>query len=234
VRLRLPLDFCRSLKACQTSCLLRTSGADFLEARATLGSKHSTDLGQVHTPLIPERKKSNKIPCPSWSLGFLALVRMHRIPGLFWSSYRPFSFLFARPLNTYGCCLVRACYRTYLTHRKIIGTVAPASTQANTLITVARISARVIKGSPTSSIHNFSLRNSGLPGSAMNPWTTGAWSSVVTRSAMTVTQPTGKMMNNKARMMENLDISVNKVWGKGGSADTVVENHELYNTTNGD
>jgi hypothetical protein len=51
---------------------------------------------------------------------------------------------------------------------------------------------------------------------------------------MTVTQPTGKMMNNKARMMENLDISVNKVWGKGGSADTVVENHELYNTTNGD
>jgi hypothetical protein len=118
VRLRLPLDFCRSLKTCRTGCLLGTSGADSLKARATLSSKHSTDLGQVHTPPIPGKKKiPNKIPSPSWNLGFLAPVRMHRIPGLFWGSYRPFSFLSASPLNAYGCRLVGACYCTHLTQK---------------------------------------------------------------------------------------------------------------------
>jgi hypothetical protein len=32
---------------------------------------------------------------------------------------------------------------------------------------------------------------------------------------MIVTQPVAKMVNTKARMMENLDVSVNKVLGKG-------------------
>jgi hypothetical protein len=81
------------------------------------------------------------------------------------------------------------------------------------LIIVARTPGGAIKGSPTSSIHNFFLENSGLPGSALNPWTTGAWSGVVTRSVMIVTQPVAKMMNSKARIMENLDISVNKGFG---------------------
>jgi hypothetical protein len=55
VRLRLPLDFCRSLEMRQTGCLLGTSGADSLKARATLSSKHSTDLVKPHTPPIPEK-----------------------------------------------------------------------------------------------------------------------------------------------------------------------------------
>lgn len=79
---------------------------------------------------------------------------------------------------------------------------------------VARTSGGAVKESPTSSIHNFSLENSGLPGSVVNPWTTGAWSGVVTRSVMMVTQPIAKMMNSKARMVENLDILVNMVLGE--------------------
>jgi hypothetical protein len=83
-----------------------------------------------------------------------------------------------------------------------------------TLIVVARTSDGAIKEPPTLSIHNFSLEKSGLPGSATNPWTTCAWSGVLTRSVMIVTQPVAKMMNSKATMMENLDILFTKVLGK--------------------
>ena len=79
---------------------------------------------------------------------------------------------------------------------------------------VARTSGGAVKESPALSIHNFSLENSGLPGSVMNPWTTGAWSGVVTRSVMIVMQPVAKMMNSKARMVESLDILVNMVLGE--------------------
>jgi hypothetical protein len=79
---------------------------------------------------------------------------------------------------------------------------------------VARTSSGAIKESPTWSIHNVSLENSGLPGSAVNPWTTGAWSGVVTRSVMIVTQPVVKMVNSKASMMENLDILALMVLGE--------------------
>ena len=102
----------------------------------------------------------------------------------------------------------------YLTHRKIIRTIALASTQAETLMIVARTSGGAIKESPTLSIHNFSLENSGLPSSAMSPWTTGAWSGVVTRSVMIAMQPVAKMTNSKARMVENLDILVNMALGE--------------------
>jgi hypothetical protein len=37
----------------------------------------------------------------------------------------------------------------------------------------------------------------------------------MTRSVMIVTQPVAKMMNIKAKTMENLDISASKVLGKG-------------------
>jgi hypothetical protein len=117
-------------------------------------------------------------------------------------------------LNACGCRLVGACCRTYLTHRKIIRMITPASMQAKTLMIVARTSGGAVKESPTLSIHNFSLENSGLPGSAMNPWTIGAWSGVVMRSVMIVMQPVAKMMNSKARMVENLDILVDMVLGE--------------------
>ena len=97
---------------------------------------------------------------------------------------------------------------------KNIRTIAPASTQAKTLIVVARTSDGAIKESPTLSIHNFSLEKSGLPGSGMNPWTTCACSGVVTRKVMIVTQPVVKMMNSKVTIMENLDILFNKGLGK--------------------
>jgi hypothetical protein len=86
--------------------------------------------------------------------------------------------------------------------------------QAKALMIVARTSGGAVKESPTLSIHNLSLENSGLPGSVMNPWTTGAWSGVVTRSVMIMTQPVVKMMNSKERMVENIDILVNMVLGE--------------------
>jgi hypothetical protein len=162
VRLRLPLDFCRSLKACQTGCLLGTSGADSLKARAILSSKHSTDLGQVHTPPIPEKKISSKIPSPSWNLGFLALVRMHRIPGLFWSSYRPFSFLSASPFEriqlSFSGSMLSHISHAQKDHRN--GSVSEYAGQY--IDNRGSNTGGAIRGSPTSSIHNFSLENSGL------------------------------------------------------------------------
>jgi hypothetical protein len=85
--------------------------------------------------------------------------------------------------------------------------------QAKALMIVARTSGGAVKESPTLSIHNFSLETSSLPGSVMNPWTTGAWSGVVTRSVMIMTQPVVEMMNSKA-MAENLDVLSNMVLGE--------------------